>query len=90
MLEENFNIIQERKCGDLSIQVLEEKKLGKSGNSLSAMHLYYKARSGSSMKIVKIILNGGSVQTMSRSIYHIKGKLKWDVSVNAPESSKDE
>jgi len=78
MIEEKFNIIQEQKCGNLVIQILEVKKLEGAANLQTAMQLFYTAQSGATMKMIKIILNGGSVKTESGALYYMKGKLESD------------
>ncbi|MBC8061061.1 MAG: AIM24 family protein [Clostridiaceae bacterium] len=78
MIEEKFNIIQEQKSENVVIQVLEVKKLEGATNLQSAMQLFYTTQTGASMKMIKIILKGGSVKTESGALYYMKGKIESD------------
>ena len=78
MLEEKINVIQEQKYGNMIVQILEIKKLEGATNLQSAMQLFYTSQSGASMKMIKIILNGGSVKTESGALYYMKGKIEAD------------
>lgn len=78
----NEKLLDSKKCGDIAtIEIIALPNLEGAQSGSACRDIFYMKQSNVCVKMVRIILNGGAVQTEAGALYYLKGNIENRVDV---------